>query len=101
MHEIRGFSALAYTVKASPSTSCNRFVIDKPISECVRMACDSLLTTSLLEVTKLIVKTCYPQACCKLFQRAVRSLEMASCNKLDFNRPVIATCTLSALFTDA
>ena len=35
---------------------------------------------------KLIAKTCYPQACCKLFQQVVTSLEMTSCNKPDFNR---------------
>ena len=44
-----------YTAKTRDSatsllTSCNRFVINKPISGCVRMAYDSLLTTSLLQV---------------------------------------------------
>ena len=34
----------------------------------------------------LVVKTCYPQACCKLFQQVVTSLPMTSCNKPDFNR---------------
>ena len=55
-------------------TFCNRFVINKPISGCVRMAFDSLSTLSLFQVVKLtfcmvMVKTCYPQACCKLFQQ--------------------------------
>ena len=71
-------------------TSCNRLVINKPISECVRMAnCDSLLTTNLLKVVdRLVFKTCYPQACCKLFQQVVTSLQMTSCNKPVFNRLV-------------
>ena len=50
------------------------------------MACDSLLTTSLLQVVnihnilvaKLIVKGCYPQACCKLFQQVVTSLQVTT-----------------------
>ena len=37
---------------------------------------------------KLIVKTCYPQASCKLFQQVVTSLQMTSCKKLAFNRLV-------------
>ena len=51
--------------------------INKPVSGCVRMACDSLWTTSLLEVVdcKLIVKNCYLQAWCKLCQLST------SCNK--------------------
>ena len=70
-------------------TSCNRLVINKPISECVRMACDSLLTTNLLKVVdRLVFKTCYSQACCKLFQQVVTSLQMTSCNKPVFNRLV-------------
>ena len=56
-------------------------------------ACDRLLTTSLLQVVdelvdKLIVKTCYPQACYKLLQQPVTSLQMTSGIKLDFNRLV-------------
>ena len=49
-------------------TSSNRLVINKPISECVRMACDSLLTTSV------IVKTCYPLA-------SLLQVVSTSCNK--------------------
>ena len=44
------------------------------------MACDSFLTASL------IVKTCYPQACCGLFQQVATNLQMTSCTKPDFNR---------------
>ena len=67
-----------------------QLVIDKPISGCVRMACDSLLTTKSVAscqqtCCKLIVKTCYPQACFKLFQRVAASVQMTSCNKPDFN----------------
>ena len=36
----------------------------------------------------LFVKTCYSQACCKLFQQVVTSLQMTSCNEPDFNRIV-------------
>ena len=35
---------------------------------------------------KLFIKTCYPHACCKLFQQVVTSLQMKNCNKPDFNR---------------
>ena len=40
-------------------------------------------------VASLIVKTCYPRACRRLFQQgqqAVTCLQMTSCNKPDFNR---------------
>ena len=40
------------------------------------MACDSLLTTSLLQVVNRQVQTCYQQAGCKLFQQVVTSLQM-------------------------
>ena len=30
---------------------------------------------------KLIVKSCYPHACCKLFRQVARSRQMTSCNK--------------------
>ena len=36
-------------------TSCNRLVINKLISGCVRMAWDSLLGTSLLQVVNRLV----------------------------------------------
>ena len=50
------------------------------------MACDSFLTTSLLQVDR--VKTCYSQAYYNLFHQIVTSLQMANCNKPDFNRLV-------------
>ena len=37
---------------------------------------------------KRIFETCYPQACCKLFQQVVASLQKPSCNKPDFNKLV-------------
>ena len=46
--ELRGATSLLI--------SCiNRLVINKPISGCVLMACDSLLTTSLLQVVNRLV----------------------------------------------
>ena len=42
-------------IATSLLTSCNRLVINKPISGCVRVACDSLLTTSLLPVVNRFV----------------------------------------------
>ena len=36
-------------------TSCNKVVINKSISECVRMACDILLTASLLQIVNRLV----------------------------------------------
>ena len=59
-----------------------------------------LVTTSLLQVVnrfvsncqqtcyKLIIVTCHQQACCKLFQQVVTSLQMTSCNNPDLNRLV-------------
>ena len=38
---------------------------------------------------KLIIRTCYPQACCKLFQQVVTSLLVSSCNKPDFEQTVL------------
>ena len=70
----------------------------EPISGCVCMAYDRVLTTSLFQIVcfkqtycKLIVQTCYQLACCKLFQQIVPSLQIKSCDKLDFNR-LVATC---------
>ena len=50
-----------------------QLVDDKTVASCQQTCC------------KLIVKTCYPQACCKLFQQVVTSLEMTNCNKPDTN----------------
>ena len=33
-----------------------------------------------------LVKTCYPQACCKLLQQLAPSLQISSCSKADFHR---------------
>ena len=78
------YSKVAYDVNTQPKTgkltSFDRLVINKSISGCVRMTCNSLLTLSLLQVVnfccKLIVKTCYQQACCKLFQQTVANMQM-------------------------
>ena len=66
---------------------------NKPISGCDRIACDSLRTRSLLQVVKqtcckLIAKTCYRQACCKLLRQIDTSLQITSHKKPDFNRLV-------------
>ena len=58
------------------SHGLRQLVDDKSVASCQQTCC------------KLIVKTCYPQACCKLFQQVVTSLQMANCNKPDFNRLV-------------
>ena len=58
------------------SRGLRQLVEDKSVASCQPTCC------------KLIVKTCYPQACCKLFQQVVTSLQMTSCNKPDFNRLV-------------
>ena len=46
--------------------------------------CKSVASCQQTHHCKLIVKTCYPQACCKLFH-------VTSCKKPDFNR-VVVTC---------
>ena len=48
----------------------------KPVASCQRTC------------YKLTIKTCYPRACCKLFQQVVTSLQTTSCKKPDFNRLV-------------
>ena len=53
---------------------------NKPISGCVRMACDSL-TTSLLQVVNRVVARCQ-QTCCKLIIcTGLLQLVSTSCNK--------------------
>ena len=58
------------------SHGLRQLVDDKSVASCQQTCC------------KLIVKTCYPQACCKLFQQDVISLQMANCKKPDLNRLV-------------
>ena len=64
----------------------------KPLLRCVRVACDSLLTTSLLHsVNRQIVKTCYPQTCWKLLQQV--------CNLTSYNKPAkLTVCNKSVAF---
>ena len=50
-----------------------QLVDDKSVASCEQTGC------------KLIVKTCYPQPCYKLLQKVIKSLQMTSCNKHDFN----------------
>ena len=52
------------------SHGSRQLVDDKFVASCQQTCC------------KLIVKTCYPQACCKLFQQVVTSLQ------INFNRLV-------------
>ena len=54
------------------SHGLRQLVDDKSVASCQRTRC------------KLIVKTCYPQACCNLFQQVVTSVQMTSYNKPDF-----------------
>ena len=53
------------------SHGLRQLVDDKSIASCQQTCC------------KLIVKTSYPQACCKLFQQVVTNLQIESCNKSD------------------
>ena len=68
-------AVLHYTAKNA--AICNKSVDNKPISGCVRMACNSLLTTSLLQVVNSLDASCprYPQACHKLFQQVATGLQ--------------------------
>ena len=59
------------------SHALRRLVDDKSVASCQQTCC------------KLIVKIRYPQACCKLFQQVVTSLQTTSCNKPDFNSIVV------------
>ena len=51
---------------------------------CTRQVQDKFNFPSSETCSKLIFKTCYPQARCKLFQQVVASLQITSCNKLDW-----------------
>ena len=51
------------------SHGLRQLVDDKSVESCQQSCC------------KLIVKTCYQQACLKLFQQVVKSLQITSCNK--------------------
>ena len=79
-------------VAASLLTSCNRLVINKPISGCVRMAYDSFMTTSLLQVVKRLGANSFSNFVIHKFAASC----LTSCNKsandylqhADFNRLV-------------
>ena len=71
------------------SNDLGQFLDDKSVASCQQTCC------------KLIVKTCSPLACCKLFQQVVTSLHMTNCNKqliltdllqLDEIDKFVATC---------
>ena len=57
----------------------------EPMSGCVRMACDSLLTTSLLQVVNSLLQVDCQNLLSPGVLQVVTSLQMASCNKPDFN----------------
>ena len=88
------FQSLILTYTAKNVASCNKSVDNKPISGCVRMACNRLLTTSLLQVVSRLYASCrvihrLVTSCFnKLFQQVATSLQMTSCNKPDFNKLV-------------
>jgi hypothetical protein len=50
----------------------------------------SVNTSMLMQVEKIrLVKTCYPQTCCKLFEQLAASLWITTCSKSDFhNLPI-------------
>ena len=67
------------------SHGLRQLVDDKSVASCQQTCC------------KMIVKTCYPQACCKLFQQVVTSLQMTSCNKPDFYKLPATLMKLTSL----
>ena len=87
-------------VHSQKCTSCNQSCCwhfettcyNKLISECICMACNSLLQQVCCKLSTTLLQLHCPnlfqQACCKLFQQIVTSLQMTSCNKPDFNRLV-------------
>ena len=58
-------------------TSFKRLIMNKLISECVRMACDNLLTTSLFQVVNILVAC----DCQNLLSTALLQVDSTSCNK--------------------
>ena len=64
----------------------------------LRQLVDDKSVTSYQQTCKLIVKTCYPQIYCKLFQQVVTSLQITSCNKPDSNKIVDNLHQVCSLF---
>ena len=85
------WSSLIHSQKRA---SCSKSAADllqvaviKPMSGCVRIACSSLMTTSLLQVVNRLAASCDLQACCKL--RTADLLQIANCR-------LAASCELQA-----
>ena len=76
-----GNTAKNAQVLTSLLTSCNNLLQQADI----RMGLHGLrrlVTTNLLQVlNRLVASWLFQQACCKLFQQVVRSIQMTSCNK--------------------
>ena len=67
-------------VATSLLTSCKN-LLQQAVSHGLQQLADDKSVASCQQICcKLIVKTCYPQACCKLFQQVVTSLQMTCCN---------------------
>ena len=83
-----GNTAKNAQVLTSLLTSCNNLLQQADI----RMGLHGLrrlVTTNLLQVVnRLVASWLFQQACCKLFQQVVRSIQMTSCNKPDLDRLV-------------
>ena len=67
------------------SHGLRQLVDNKSVASCLQTCC------------KLIIITCYQQACCKLLQQVVTSLRMTSCSKPDFNNLCFNLMKLTSL----
>ena len=86
------YTARNAQVATSLLTTWNRLVINKPISGCVRMACDSLFTTSLFQVVNRLDASCHQQTWCKL---SSTDLMQVVTNRLDASCHQQTWCKLS------
>ena len=78
-------SSIVYTQQKTCKQTCNCQADIRMRSHGLRQLVDENSVAVCQQTCfKLIVKTCYSQACCKLLQQVVTSLQMTSCNKPDF-----------------
>ena len=67
------------TLQSQKRASCSKSAITKPISGCVRIACFSLMITSLLQVVYRLTASCELHA--DLFHQLAASLQISRCSK--------------------
>ena len=81
----RNYTVYVMRLHSQKRASCNKSVDNKPISGCVR-TCNSLLTTSLLQVVNRLDASCrvihrLVTSCFNLSRSCNKSVKLTTCNK--------------------